>query len=252
MWDSETDPLENYHVHGLAVTPSNTILAFTEGRHETCDAAARELLLRRSTDGGDTWEPSTVVVPAEEGESWGNPSPVVDQQTGDVFVFFGLSLQDDGNTTCSGDRQEVYVVWKDPSGAQSAGAKQRVDAFLAYKDRLIEYLQRNMMDHTIKILLLAKFSLSFMIPTLITAGLLRIPWRRWFPTLIFADTLWTGLLVVIGYYSLESLKGVKQGIEYAMLFFSLILVVALFILGQRLKKQWDLAAANPDTSSENS
>src|ERR687888_1857803 len=27
--------------------------------------------------------------------------------------------------------QEVYVVWKDPAGAQSADAKQRVDAFLA-------------------------------------------------------------------------------------------------------------------------
>jgi len=27
--------------------------------------------------------------------------------------------------------QEIYVVWKDPAGAESAGAKQRVDAFLA-------------------------------------------------------------------------------------------------------------------------
>ena len=27
--------------------------------------------------------------------------------------------------------QEIYVVWKDPSGAQSAAAKQRIDAFLA-------------------------------------------------------------------------------------------------------------------------
>jgi RND superfamily putative drug exporter len=27
--------------------------------------------------------------------------------------------------------QEIYVVWKDPAGAQSAGAKQRIDAFLA-------------------------------------------------------------------------------------------------------------------------
>src|SRR3954471_24758072 len=27
--------------------------------------------------------------------------------------------------------QEIYVVWKDPGGAQSAGAKQRIDAFLA-------------------------------------------------------------------------------------------------------------------------
>jgi hypothetical protein len=116
LWDSEADPLENYHVHGLAVTPNDTILAFTEGRHETCDAAARELLLRRSTDGGETWAPSTVVVPSENGESWGNPSAVVDDQTGEIFLFFGLSVQDEGNTTCSGDRQEIYLVKSDDDG----------------------------------------------------------------------------------------------------------------------------------------
>ncbi|WP_165367693.1 sialidase family protein, partial [Phytoactinopolyspora endophytica] len=122
LWDAETDPLENYHVHGLAVTPNDTILAFTEGRHETCDAGPRELLLRRSTDGGETFEPSQVVVPSDDGQSWGNPSAVVDEETGDIFLFFGLSLQDDGNTTCSGDRQEIYMVrssddgqtWTDP------------------------------------------------------------------------------------------------------------------------------------------
>ena len=27
--------------------------------------------------------------------------------------------------------QEIYVVWKDPAGAESAAAKQRIDAFLA-------------------------------------------------------------------------------------------------------------------------
>jgi membrane protein DedA with SNARE-associated domain len=116
--------------------------------------------------------------------------------------------------------------------------------------KLIEYLKQNMTNHVTKILLLAKFSLSFMIPTLITAGLLRIPWRRWFPTLILADTLWTGLLVVIGYYSLESIRGVKQGIEYAVLFASILLVTAIFVLGHRLKKQWDQADADPDTDSE--
>ena len=116
----------------------------------------------------------------------------------------------------------------------------------------IEYLQRGMTNHATKILLLAKFSLSFMIPTLITAGLLRIPWRRWFPILIFADTLWTGLLVVIGYYSIESIKGVKQGLEYAVLFASILLVAALFVLGNRLKKHWDRSQMDPGTSSETS
>src|SRR5919198_4579383 len=32
--------------------------------------------------------------------------------------------------------QEVYVVWKDPAGAQSADAKQRVDAFLAQAQKV--------------------------------------------------------------------------------------------------------------------
>jgi hypothetical protein len=116
LWDSTTDPHENYHVHGLAVTPADTILAFTEGRHEVCDAGPRDLLLRRSTDGGQSWQPSQVVVPSVDGQSWGNPSPVVDRQTGTVYLFFGLSLQDEGNTTCSGDRQELYLVSSDDDG----------------------------------------------------------------------------------------------------------------------------------------
>jgi membrane protein DedA with SNARE-associated domain len=84
-----------------------------------------------------------------------------------------------------------------------------------------------------------------MIPTLVTAGLLRVPWRRWFPTLIFADTVWTGLLVVIGYYSIESIKRVEQGIGYAVLVLSVLLVATLLFLSQRLKRQWGQDEAAP-------
>ncbi len=118
------------------------------------------------------------------------------------------------------------------------------------RPHLIERLKQGMANHVTKILLIAKFTLSFMIPTLITAGLLRIPWRRWFPTLIFADTVWTGLLVIIGYYSIESIKRVEQGIKYAVPIFSILLVISLFVLGRRLKKQWGLDES--DTGSENS
>jgi membrane protein DedA with SNARE-associated domain len=115
---------------------------------------------------------------------------------------------------------------------------------------LIERLKQGMANHVTKILLIAKFTLSFMIPTLITAGLMRIPWRRWFPTLIFADTLWTALLVIIGYYSIESIKRVEQGIEYAALLTPILLVTALFLLSRYLKKQWEQSEAN--TGSEKS
>lgn len=109
LWDSAEGPHESYHVQGIAVTPSDTILAFTEGRHEVCDAGPRDIVLRRSTDGGDSWAPSRIVVPSEDGQSWGNPTPVVDRETGEVLLFFGLSILDPANTGCSGDYQEIYL-----------------------------------------------------------------------------------------------------------------------------------------------
>ena len=117
LWDSEVDPLENYHVHGLAVLPNDTILAATEGRYEVCDAGPRDILLRRSTDGGRTWGPTQTVVPSVDGQSWGNPAFVVDRRTGEVFLFYMLSLRLPENTSCSGDSGDLYVVSSRDDGA---------------------------------------------------------------------------------------------------------------------------------------
>ncbi len=121
---------------------------------------------------------------------------------------------------------------------------------LGLRPSLIEHLKQGMTKHATKILLIAKFTLSFMIPTLVAAGLLRIPWRRWFPTLILADTLWTGLLVLLGYYSIESIKRVERGIEYAVLLVPILFLTGLFLVGRSLKKQWE--ESEPDTGSETS
>ncbi|GAA3774097.1 hypothetical protein GCM10022225_72260 [Plantactinospora mayteni] len=110
LWDAELDPLENYHVHGLAVLPNDTILAATEGRYEVCDAGPRDLLLRRSTDRGETWSPTQTVVRSVDGQSWGNPALVVDRTTGEVFLFYMLSLRLPENTSCSGDSGDLFVV----------------------------------------------------------------------------------------------------------------------------------------------
>lgn len=110
LWDSTVDPLENYHVHGLVVLPDDTILVATEGRHEVCDAGPRDLLVRRSTDGGETWGPTQTVVTSAGGQSWGNPAFVADRVTGAVFLFYMLSERLPENTTCSGDSGELYLV----------------------------------------------------------------------------------------------------------------------------------------------
>ncbi|TDD59472.1 hypothetical protein E1263_14920 [Kribbella antibiotica] len=117
LWDNTVDPLANYHVHALAVLPDDTILACTEGRHEVCDAGPHDLLIRRSIDGGRSWAPSVAVVPSVNGQSWANPAFVVDNSTGEVFLFHGLCVRLPQNTSCSSDSSTVHVISSTDSGA---------------------------------------------------------------------------------------------------------------------------------------
>ncbi|TCO42579.1 BNR repeat protein [Kribbella antiqua] len=110
LWDSAVDPLASYFVYGLVVLPDDTIIACTEGRHETCDAGPHDLLIRRSTDGGQTWTPTQVVELSVDGQTWANPTFVVDRTTGEVFLFHNMCVRLPENTSCSADSSTVYFI----------------------------------------------------------------------------------------------------------------------------------------------
>ncbi|HZG23921.1 MAG TPA: sialidase family protein, partial [Chitinophagaceae bacterium] len=62
-----------FHVPALVITTKGTVLAFTEGRYgKGKDWDDMDLLLRRSLDGGNTWEPSKVVIPYTKGKPTSN------------------------------------------------------------------------------------------------------------------------------------------------------------------------------------
>lgn len=105
---------------------------------------------------------------------------------------------------------------------------------LGVKREYLERLQHGMRKHTVKILFFAKLSVSFVIPSLIAAGLVKAPWRRWFPALIAAETIWTGSLVLIGYYTTEAIKHVEQGVEFFIIFGSILFLALLFWIGRRV------------------
>ena len=99
-----------YRIPALAVSARGTVLAFAEGRkHGRGDAGDIDLILRRSFDNGRTWAPIQVVV-TKAGMTCGNPCPVVERQTGTVWLLFCKNLADGGETLiCEG--KAPRTVW---------------------------------------------------------------------------------------------------------------------------------------------
>lgn len=89
----ETVPFESgqgdyhtYRIPALAVSVKGTVLAFCEGRKAgSADWGDIDLLVRRSTDQGRTWDATHVIVD-DGADTCGNPSPVVDRRTGVIWL----------------------------------------------------------------------------------------------------------------------------------------------------------------------
>jgi sialidase-1 len=76
-----------YRIPSVIVTTKGTLLAFCEGRvKDKSDSGNIDLLLRRSTDNGKTWSPPQVVWD-DAGNTCGNPCPVVDRDTGTIWLL---------------------------------------------------------------------------------------------------------------------------------------------------------------------
>ncbi|MET9910042.1 sialidase family protein [Streptomyces sp. NPDC006476] len=78
---------DTYRIPATVTTRRGTVLAFAEGRHNSpSDTGHIDVVLRRSDDGGCTWGPLRVVA-AGDGDTRGNPAPVVDPRTGAIVLL---------------------------------------------------------------------------------------------------------------------------------------------------------------------
>jgi len=91
--------------------------------------------------------------------------------------------------------------------------------FATYGDRLgmntdqFDRLEKKIVSHTSKALLITKATSTLIIPTLITSGLTRTPWRRWFLPVLAGEILWSGSLVLVGYLVAKAIPQIMQGIQ---------------------------------------
>jgi len=105
------------------------------------------------------------------------------------------------------------------------------------KQRHLDRMTSAMQTHAVKILFFAKLTAGFMIPSLIATGMARIPMRRWFPVLVLGEVIWTGTLVIIGYYTTEAIKDLSRGISFLVLGGSIFFLIIIILEGRNILRK---------------
>ena len=88
VFTSGAEGYHTYRIPALVVSTGGTLLAFCEGRKNgICDWGEINIVLKRSFDNGTSWERMQIVA-ADGDNTIGNPAPVVDRDTGVVWLAF--------------------------------------------------------------------------------------------------------------------------------------------------------------------
>ncbi|WP_238012901.1 sialidase family protein [Dactylosporangium sp. AC04546] len=125
LYQQRTGGYACFRIPAVVRTVSGTLLAFAEGRVADCgDDGDIDLVVRRSTDGGRTWGPVQVVAEGN-GDTIGNPAPVVDRTTGRVVVVGTRN----GPAPCpNGCDRDPYVLSSDDDGVTWTAPRELGDA----------------------------------------------------------------------------------------------------------------------------
>lgn len=118
LFDSaESDSVACYRIPALVTAPNGDLVAAIDERVPSCDDLRGNpninIVLRRSRDGGMTWTDIETVVDLPPGESASDPSMIVDEVTGEIFLFYNyMNLEE------APDIYRLYVT-KSTDGGQT-------------------------------------------------------------------------------------------------------------------------------------
>lgn len=120
VYVGNTDGYRTFRIPAAVRTEAGTVLAFAEGRkYSGSDTGNIDLVLKRSEDGGRTWEKIRVIW--DDGDNTcGNPVPVVDPETGRIHLLMTWNCGEDTigeiNSGVSKDTRRVYYTYSDNDG----------------------------------------------------------------------------------------------------------------------------------------
>lgn len=136
-----------------------------------------------------------------------------------ILVFISASL---GNLTAD-------TLWYSLGYMGKTEWLVKYGGWLGIKESFITRMQTDIHEHIHKILFIAKLTLGLVIPTLIAAGLARVPFKRWFGVLFTAECIWTGSLVIIGYYFGYMIQRIETNLRWLSLAGAVISIVFVVI-----------------------
>ena len=135
LFISGQDGYHTYRIPALIVSSNGTLLAFCEGRKNSAsDTGDIDLLLKRSTDGGQTWGPLQVIW-NDSTNTCGNPCPVLDRHTGTLWLLMTHNAGDMSESRITRQLQfATRTVWisKSDDNGQTWDAPSEITA--AVKD----------------------------------------------------------------------------------------------------------------------
>ncbi|MEL7337699.1 MAG: sialidase family protein, partial [Planctomycetota bacterium] len=106
----------SYRIPALLTTKQGTLLAFAEGRVKSAsDHGNIDIVMRRSEDEGLTWKDQTVVCDNDDNVA-GNPCPVIDKESGRIFLFFITSSNSEGEILKGRGARKINMKTSDDDG----------------------------------------------------------------------------------------------------------------------------------------
>lgn len=117
-----------FRIPAIVITGKGTLLAFAEARKKGCsDTGDIDLVLRRSDDRGKTWSPLLVVW--DDGDNVaGNPAPVIDRETGTIWLLSTWNHGSDHESQIidgkSSDTRRIFVLKSVDDGRNWSPAKE--------------------------------------------------------------------------------------------------------------------------------
>ncbi len=141
-------------------------------------------------------------------------------------------------------------LWYTVGSISSLDRIHRYGRCLGIRKCHLEKLEQGMDAHATKLIIISKLAIGLIIPTLVAAGLARITWRRWLPLVLVVETVWTVLMVVVGFRATGLVGQMERGLQLlGMIVLLAGVIVVLRKYGPHFfQKERTAAVAKPATA----